>query len=145
MVYVLLHEATQVVDFVEGVSPDPAHPGGNHPLASGIWREDRTLGDEYKLPILMDILWRNGRPMSIAHAVDLYDALGRTPFISVYASCDPNDDFAELAAWSELTERLHQPYRIVISKSTTVIRVFEPAHSHLVRMRQNVLRQLIGP
>lgn len=144
MVYVLLHEATHVVDFVEGVSPDPDHPGGDHPIASGIWRENRTLVDEYKLPILMDILWRGGRPMSITHAVDLYGALGRTPFISVYASCDPNDDFAELVAWSELTGRLHQPYRIVISKGATIIRVFEPAHSLLVRMRQKSLRQLLG-
>jgi hypothetical protein len=144
MIYVLLHEATHVVDFVDGVSPDPAHPGGDHPIASGIWREDRTLADEYRLPILMDILWRNGRPMSITHAVDLYDALRLTPFISVYASCEPNDDFAELVAWSELAGRFHQPYRIVISKGATIVRVFEPAHSHLVRMRQKSLRQLIG-
>ena len=144
MVYVLLHEATHIVDFAVGATPDPAHPGGNHPLVSGIWRDNRTPVDEYRLPILMGILWRNGRALSITHAADLYDALGRTPFISVYASCDSPDDLAELVAWTELTARLHQPYRIVISKGTTVMRVIEPAHSNLVQMRLKYLSQLTG-
>jgi hypothetical protein len=144
MVYVLLHEATHVVDFAVGATPDSAHSGGNHPLVSGIWRDNRTPVDEYRSPILMGILWRNGRALSITHAADLYDALGRTPFISVYASCDSHDDLAELVAWTELTGRLHQPYRIVISKGTTVMRVIEPAHSNLVQMRLKYLRQLTG-
>ena len=46
----------------------------------------------------MGIVWRNGRAMPIIHAADLYDALGRTPFISVYASCSSHDDLAELVA-----------------------------------------------
>jgi hypothetical protein len=83
--------------------------------------------------------------MSITLAADLYDSLGRTPFVSVYASCDSHDDLAELVAWTELTGRLHQPYRIVISKGTTVLRVIEPAHSNLVQMRLKYLRQLTGP
>lgn len=144
MVYVLLHEATHIVDFAVGATPDPAHPGGSHPLVSGIWRDDRTPVDEYRLPILTSILWRNRRAMSIMHAPDLYDALGRTPFISVYASCDSHDDLAELVAWTELTGRLHQPYRIIISKGTTVMRVMEPAHSNLIRMRLKHLSQITG-
>jgi hypothetical protein len=75
MVYVLLHEATHIVDFDVGATPDFGHPGGNHPLVNGIWRDVRTPVDEYRLPILMDISWRTERPMSIAHAADLYDAL----------------------------------------------------------------------
>jgi hypothetical protein len=145
MVYVLLHEATHIVDFVVGATPDnPAHPGGNHPLVSGIWRDSRTPVDEYRLPILMGILWRTGRAMPITQAADLYGALGRTPFISVYASCDSHDDLAELVAWTELTGRLHQPYRIVISKGTAVTRVIEPAHSNLVQIRLKYVSQLIG-
>lgn len=98
MVYVLLHEATHIVDRAVGATPDPTHPGGNHPLVSGIWRDDRTPVDEYRLPILMDIAWRHGRAMSITHAADLCKSLSRTPFVSVYASCDSHDDLAELVA-----------------------------------------------
>ena len=70
--------------------------------------------------------------------------LGRTPFISIYASCDSHDDLAELVAWTELTGRLHQPYRIVISRGTNAIRVIEPARSHLVQTRLKYLSKFTG-
>ena len=144
MVYVLLHETTHIVDFAVGATPDPAHPIGDHPLVSGIWRDGITPADQYRLPLLMGIFWRTGRVMPITHAADLYDALGRTPFISVYASCDSHDDLAELVAWTELTGRLHQPYRILISKGANVMRVIEPAQSELVQARRKYLSQLTG-
>jgi hypothetical protein len=144
MVYVLLHEATHIVDFTLGASPAHAHPGGKYPLVSEIWRDDRTPTNEYRLPILMSIFWRTGRAMPVAHAAGLYDALGHTPFISVYSSCDSHDDLAELVAWTELTGRLHQPYRIVISNGAKVLHVIEPAQSGLVRARLKYLSQLTG-
>ena len=87
------------MDFAVGATHSRGGPGGNHPLISGIWRDARTPVGAYRLPVLMDIMWRNQRAMSITHAADLYDALGRTPFVSVYASCDSHDDLAELVAW----------------------------------------------
>jgi hypothetical protein len=145
MVYVLLHEATHIVTFAVGATPDPAHPSENHPLVSGIWRDGITPVDQYMSPILMGIFYRrNGRAIPITHAADLYDALGRTPFISVYASCDSHDDLAELVAWTELTGRLHQPYRILISKGANLMRVIEPAQSNLVQARLKYLSQLTG-
>ena len=145
MVYVLLHEATHIVDLEVGATPDPAHPRGNHPLVSGIWRDGITPVDQYRLPLLMGISYRrNGHVIPITHAADLYDALGRTPFISVYASCDSRDDLAELVAWTELTGRLHQPYHILISKGVNIMRVIEPAQSNLVQARLKYLSQLTG-
>jgi len=145
LVYVFLHESTHIVDFVAGATPDPAHPSGNHPLVSGIWRDVITPVDQYRLPILMGISYRrSGRVIPITHAADLYDALGRTPFISVYASCDSHDDLAELVAWTELTGRLHQPYRILISKGGNVMRVIQPGKSKLVQARLKYLSQLTG-
>jgi hypothetical protein len=144
MIYVLLHETTHVVDFSVGATPDATHASGDHPLVSGIWRDSTTPADEYRLPVLMGIVWKSGRATPIAQASDLYDALGRTPFISIYASCDSHDDLAELVAWTELTGRLHQPYRIVIAKGSKTIRVFEPAKSRLVQARIRYLPQLIG-
>jgi hypothetical protein len=145
MVYVLLHEATHIVDFAVRATPDPAHPNGNYPLVTGIWRDVITPVDQYRLPILMGISYRrNGRVIPIAHAPELYDGLGRTPFISVYASCDSYDDLAELVAWTELTGRLHQPYRILISKGGTVLQAIEPAQSNLVQARLKYLGQLTG-
>ena len=84
----------------------------------------------------MSVLWRSGRAIPIEEAAKVYDALERTPFISVYGSSSSSlDDFAELVAWTELTGRLHQPYRIVISRGPKIIRVIEPAKSERVQKR----------
>jgi hypothetical protein len=145
MVYVLLHEATHIVDYSMGATPDNGPPRRNYPLVSGIWRDRITPADMYKLPILMSISYRrDGRAMPISDAPNLYNALEHTPFISVYASSNWHDDLAELVAWTELTGRLHQPYRILISKGTNVIRVIEPAQSSLVQARSKYLNQLTG-
>jgi hypothetical protein len=144
MVYVLLHETTHIVDFAVRATPDTPRSDGIHPLVDEIWRDPRTPVDQYRLPILMSILWRGGQPMPITRAGNLYDALGRTSFISVYASCDSHDDLAELVAWTELTGRLHQPYRIRISNGTKVLGVIEPAQSKLVGARLKLLSQLTG-
>jgi hypothetical protein len=145
MVYVLLHEATHIVDYSMGTTPDSGPPSCNYPLVSGIWRDRITPVDTYKLPILMSISYRqNGRAMPVSDAPSLYDALEHTPFVSVYASSNWHDDLAELVAWTELTGRLHQPYRIVISKGATIIRVIEPARSSLVQMRVKDLEKLTG-
>jgi hypothetical protein len=145
MVYVLLHEATHIVDYSTRATPDKGPPGANYPFVYGVWRDGTTPVDMYKLPILMRISYRRGgRAMPLAEAIDLYDALEHTPFISVYASSNWHDDLAELVAWTELTGRLQQPYRIVISKGATTIRVFEPARSTLVQMRTKDLGKLTG-
>jgi hypothetical protein len=61
MIYVLLHETTHVVDFSVGATPDATHASGDHPLVSGIWRDSTTPADEYRLPVLMGIVWKSGR------------------------------------------------------------------------------------
>jgi hypothetical protein len=143
MVYVLLHEATHIVDYSVGATSDNGPPSRNYPLVSGIWRDRITPVNMYKFSILMSISYRrNGRALPITDAPGLYEALDRTPFISVYGSSNWHDDLAELVAWTELTGRLHQPYRIVIWNGPTTVRVIEPAHSRLVRMRVKYLRQL---
>ena len=145
MTYVLLHEATHIVDGSLGVIRDTAAPTEYHPLVRGVWRDRTTPADPYRQPILMDIRYRqNGHVLPVSKAPELYDALGRTPFISVYGSCNWHEDIAELLAWTELTERLHQPYRILIQKGGKVIRVIEPAKSKLVQVRLKDLVQLTG-
>jgi hypothetical protein len=145
MVYVLLHEATHIVDGSLGVTRETSAPSGSSPLVSGVWRDRLTPVDQYRQPLLMNLRYRrNGRVLRISKAPDVYDALGRTPFISLYGSSNWHDDLAELLAWTELTGRLHQPYRIMIRKGTKVTRVIEPAKSKLVQARLTHLGQLTG-
>jgi hypothetical protein len=145
MTYVLLHEATHIVDGSLGVIRDTAAPAKYNALVRDIWRDRITPADPYRQSLLMEVRYRqHGHVLPISKAPDLYDALGRTPFISVYGSCNWHEDIAELLAWTELTERLNQPYRILIEKHGKVIRVIEPAKSKLVKARLKNLAQLTG-
>jgi hypothetical protein len=143
LVYVLLHEATHVMDGALGETPDTG-TSGHYPLVDGIWRDRLTPVDAYRQPLLMRAAYRHdGHAIPISEAPATYDALGRTPFISVYGSSNWHDDIAELLAWTQLTTRLHQPYRIVIRKGNNVIRVFEPSKSKWVQARSKSLAPLI--
>lgn len=138
LVYVLLHEATHVLALSDEAT------ALRNSLLSGIWQDDRLPLEEYREPILMIVLWRSGRAIPIAEADKIYDALDRTPFISVYGSTSSHDDLAELVAWTELTGRLRQPYRILLSSGPKIIRVIEPAKSERVRKRIREAAQLTG-
>ena len=58
-----------------------------------------------------------GEPLAIDRAESVYAALRRTPFVSPYGSSNWYDDLAEFVAVYHLTEKLGQPYRIVIRRA----------------------------
>ena len=55
--------------------------------------------------------------------------------MSLYGSSNWHDDLAESVALYHLTERLHQPYRIVIRQAGKEVFSYEPMKSPLVRKR----------
>jgi len=145
IVYVLLHEATHIVDASLGVTRDVKAATALSPLVNNVWSDSLTPVEQYRQPLLMKVRYRHdGHVLPISKAPDVYDALGLTPFISVYGSTNWHDDLAELVAWTQLTGCLHQPYRISIRKGTKVIRTIEPEKSNLVHGRLKYLAQLSG-
>ena len=105
ILYVLLHEATHVVDGTMGLSP----------AGTDVWTDRTTAAARYREPLLEGSCFRaGGRPLPVERAEGMYDALRRTPFASLYASNNWHDDLAELLALYHVTERLGQPYRIVV-------------------------------
>jgi hypothetical protein len=92
IVYVLLHEATHVVD-----SSLRINPGG---FTEGVWSERTIVAARYRDPLLERIGFRaDGGILSIDRADAVYAALRRTPFVSLYGSSNWHDDVAELVAW----------------------------------------------
>ena len=141
IVYVLLHEATHMVDNALGLTPPPdAAAKGPYPFTDGIWTDRLTIAPPYASPSLEGLAYRRGgRAMPIADAEAIYGALRRTPFASLYASSNWHDDVAELLAWHHLTSRMGQPYRIVVRDGTRDTLVYEPMSSALVRDRVKLL------
>ncbi len=140
LVYVLLHEATHVVDSSLGLMSDeksaPFRLAAHTDLTAGIWISRLEAVAAYRIPLLEKSCYRvHGETQPISDAVQVYKALAQTPFASLYGSNNWHDDLAELVAWYDLTQRLHQPYRIVVLEAGKAIYSYEPMNSPLVRQR----------
>ena len=71
--------------------------------------------------------------LPIDRAKSVYEALRRTPFASLYGSSNWHDDLAEYVTWYHLTQKLTQPYRIVIREAGKETFAYEPMKSQIVR------------
>jgi hypothetical protein len=126
ILYVLLHEATHVVDATMGLAP----------AGKDVWTDRTTASPRYREPLLEGSCFRaGGRPLPVERAEALYDALRRTPFASLYGSNNWHDDVAELLALYHVAERLGQPYRIVIREGAREVYSYEPLKAAAVRAR----------
>ncbi|QEH39086.1 hypothetical protein OJF2_76980 [Aquisphaera giovannonii] len=152
--YVLLHEATHVVDDCLRLTPEGAaeRRGAGEPrptaFTEGVWADRLTPSPPYRDPLLDRTRYRpGGRVLPIGQAEALYAALRRTPFASLYGSANCHDDLAEYVALYHLTEVLGQPYRIVLRERDRPILAYEPFKSDLVRGRAGQMKRFyeVGP
>jgi hypothetical protein len=142
IVYVLLHEATHMVDGAMGLTPrqDAPQAVDANLLTTGVWTDRLTMARAYASPLLEGVAYRRGgRPLPASDAQKVYGALQRTPFASLYGSSNWHDDVAELAAWHHLTSHMGQPYRIVVRERGQDVLVYEPMASPLVQRRLRFL------
>lgn len=149
--FVLVHEATHIVDAVLGLTP-PTPPGlqieeaYQTPFARGVWESATIPVGAYRGAVLDNVPLRTGGArLDIEKAQALYEDLERTPFVSVYASLMVVEDIAELVAWRQMTEKYGQPYRIEVCDDARVIHFYEPMNSYLVRSRLNHLDLFDSP
>ncbi len=155
LIYVLLHEATHVVDASLGLTPaaepgDPPAAGATPATAftEGVWSDRLVHAPPYRDPRLDRLRYRaGGQVVAIDQAEAVYRALGRTPFVSLYGSSNWHDDLAEYVTVSHFTEKLGQPYRIVIRNQGEEVFRSEPMTSDLVRGRIGQMKRFyeVGP
>jgi hypothetical protein len=147
IVYVLLHEATHIVDgslqiTTERGLGDRLDKSSATSFTKDVWSGRTTLAPQYRNTLLESITFRaDGKVLSVDQAEEVYKALSRTPFVSLYGSNNRHDDLAEVVTWYHLTEKLKQPYRIEIRKKGQVIFVYQPMRSRLVRSRFDQMKR----
>ncbi|GLQ49992.1 hypothetical protein GCM10010872_14410 [Dyella flava] len=95
--YVLLHESTHVVDRTCHITDDK-----NSLFTAGIWIEAHKLVPSLASTVLNETYFRTGKPFGIEKAATVYDALSKSPFVSLYSTASSAEDFAELVAWHEV-------------------------------------------
>lgn len=148
LVFVLLHEATHIVDFCLKLTPPPPpdnlSAGGLPPTAftQGVWNDRVAVTETYRDPLRERILfYRNGKKLTMDQAEAVYNSLRRTPFVSLYGGTNWHDDLAEYLSVYHWTQVFKQPYRIVLRKEGKEFFIYEPMKSDLVRSRIGQMKQ----
>ena len=100
LTYVLLHEASHVVDQVLGLTDN-----ADGPFRAGLWRDLRALAPAYDGTLMSATPFRRQPPVPLRHAPAYYESLRQSPFVSFYATAAAPEDLAELFAWQQLAAR----------------------------------------
>jgi hypothetical protein len=141
--YVLLHEATHVVDVVLNLTShaDKADALVVHTaFTKNIWRLFNEPIAVFTNPLLEKTRFRSGAIQPISSATEVYSALKETPFASLYGMASWYEDIAELLSIYHLTNKLNQPFIIYLKENDKITTVFEPMKNKLVKRRLKQLR-----
>lgn len=139
--YILLHEVTHVVDMSLGLSPLGLHreaipDEAQTAFTRSVWQSTFKLAAPYHDPIFERVNFApSAKTIPIAKAKMLYEALGQTPAVSIYATRSYSEDLAEAVAWRQMIQKLKQPYRIEIRDGERTVYSYEPAKNPLVQAR----------
>ena len=140
--YAMLHEASHVVDFVLHYQLKPN--AGNEkvfPFIGEYWQGFEQPRAQFDFPRRKDLSFYglNGGPrISIKDASQVYSAITKTPFASLYGSQTMMEDFAELFVWTYHTQVLHQHYSITVTEAGNTS-TYTPMDNPLVRKRSSAL------
>ena len=138
IVYVLLHEATHVLDAALEISPKltesdtlVVHSG----FTQNIWTSINMPREEFRTTLLETTRFRGGGPIPINLAPEVYKKLQKTPFVSLYGMASWFEDLAELVTIYHLSKKLNQPYQISIMTGGVEVFRFDPIKNKEVRKR----------
>ncbi|SEN01599.1 hypothetical protein SAMN02800694_2496 [Luteibacter sp. UNCMF331Sha3.1] len=129
LTYILLHETTHVIDR----ALDLTMTGG--PFRA-IWTDYRSLAQPHADGTIAHSVYRREPKLPLSQSPALYQALGRSPFVSLYSTASAGEDFAELLAWRELSRRLGAPlkFQVLDARGAELVSV-EPLTNAVVRSR----------
>lgn len=141
--YVLIHEATHVVDAVLKITPpienatDSAAPTA---ITRGIWHKMNIPLQPYLDSLIEKTIFRGGRRIPIASAPEIYRRLLKMPFVSLYGTASWSEDIAELETIYHLTHKMKQPFHVYVKKGNDQLVRFEPMKNNLVKKRLHHLK-----
>lgn len=141
--YVLLHEATHVLDAVLNLASHPDKKDSLEiptVLTRDIWSKMNKPIAKFTNPLLENTRFRSGKVQPISSAPEIYNALKKTPFPSLYGMASWHEDIAELLSIYHLTNKLKQPFVVTVKEKGKIVATFEPMKNKLVKKRAKQLR-----
>jgi len=142
--YILLHEATHIVDYVQQITPytEPdikrfiKNPRETTDFTLQVWKgyQDTAMPQSFRSGITFYGFGR-GPKINITDARGIYEDLSRSPFISLYGAQNWAEDLAELLTFYHLTNKMGMSYRIAVFRGETVLYRSNPAENPYVKAR----------
>ena len=156
LMYVLLHEGAHLLDFIRPVTPFPSGDyralfrirATSTPFTRGLWKNFAYPDPAYDYPARTGLRFDGldgGTRVKLAEAPRIYEALRAGPFVSLYASTNWADDFADLYTYKYLTEKLGQPYEVSVFRGDVALVRYLPLLTEKVRARSLALPSLLEP
>lgn len=150
LAYIVLHESTHIVDYVERHTPY-VEPGmfelfgvssRDTSFTDEVWRGYRTVGADVEFSYQKDLRFYGlgGEPRLSNNEVDaLYENLARSPFASLYGALSWAEDFAEFVTFYYLVYGLGAHYAVRIQRAGKLVFEYEPMASSTVLDREGYL------
>lgn len=153
LMYLLLHEAAHIVDYVENHTPfvEPVlkvvtgRGAMDSAYARGVW-------EEYGKPLAVsgfsmrdDVTFyglSGGPKIAASRAVELYRVFSASPFATLYGSQSWAEDFADTFMAYHLAKKLREPYVVSVEKEGRTLFRYSPLESPRVKARLGYLEKL---
>lgn len=140
LTYVLLHESSHVLDSVLHTTTTSRNPFG-----AGVWLDRTQLVPSLQASAAAETIFRGHPALPLRAATAVYDALSKTPFVSLYSMASSSEDFAELLAWREILLRHHGQLEIEIrSANGEVLRRYHPLLNPELKHRYLAIDNLLA-
>lgn len=130
--YILRHELAHIWADIAFSGPatetsDPRHD---------VWRPDHESSPFlHQRPVLAGATELDAEPLAADRVAQLVEELSETPFVSLYAATNAQEDIAELIAWWLHAGIERRPYAIEFSDASGHLHVVEPMNFRLVLPR----------
>jgi hypothetical protein len=148
-VYVLIHEATHIVDAALGIYSNNSNPNLPEVLSEdrftkGVWKDRTKVSNKFENELLDSTYFRSRKILPIKKAQEVYKALAISPFVSLYGRNSCHEDFAEFITIKYLNEKFGQKFSIELLDKGQNVYTFKPLKNKFVRSRIKVLDKVIG-
>ena len=153
--FILLHEFGHVIAATVDLHPswNKTHDSpGKHPFSALSWKlYEKSAGYvsifDHHFGLRRYVTYYRGAEtkIEISHAPQIYGALEKTNFATLYAATSPADDFAESFATYVHTVLMKRPYLIKIRSGGHLIKSFSPCWGQKrCETKQKIIERLLG-
>lgn len=137
--YVLLHEATHILDEVLNIS---VSEGG---FRSEAWLSEHDLAEPFVSSLAANTFFRRGPKIPQRTASNYYKALKKTPFVSFYSTASAFEDLAELVAWQQLAFQVDQSLTVTVQDKNGATQFeYAPLKQPLIQKRFRQLHEFLN-